>query len=287
MGEFLTWIVLMTCRIGVGSRGELVWGHEGASVSGGGWTRLWTRLTGTVDVEKDDEGTEAGGEGVLRRTITVIMVTTTTMINTGPWGGVAAGHAAVGGVSPHVGGHGGEWYGSGMGNGANHGDGGLGFGPLGDYFVGVPADDQTLQESTPWVSPGMMFSDFLAGDGLDADFGGSHFLDEITAIMQEDDAARRRGQSSGTQAPLDVDLNEPPTTPAADHFALGGTPTSAYIAASHSVAGPSGAPVQPRPPAQPAPDEEEDEIEDKELLIRRGHRTRVPRRCFTGSHLFK
>ncbi|QHN96035.1 uncharacterized protein DS421_18g614920 [Arachis hypogaea] len=201
--------------------------------------------------------------------------------------GVAAGHAAIGGVSPHVGGHGGEWYGSGMGDGADHGDGGLGSGPLGDYFVGVPADDQTLQESTPCVSPGTMFSDFLKCDGLDADFGGSHFLDEITAIMQKDDAAGRRGQSSGTQAPLDVDLNEPPMTPAADHFALGGTPTSAYTTASHSVAGLSGAPVQPRPPAQPAPDEEEDEIEDEDLLIRRGHRTRVPHRCFTGSHLFR
>ncbi|QHN83354.1 uncharacterized protein DS421_20g704050 [Arachis hypogaea] len=205
----------------------------------------------------------------------------------GPVGGVAAGHVVGGGVSPHVGGHGGEWYGSGMGDGVDQGDGGLGLGPLGDYFVGVPADDQTLQESTPWVSPGTMFSDFMASDGLDADFGGSHFLDEITAIMQEDDAACRHGQSSGTQAPLDVDLNEPPTMPAVDHFALGGTPPSSYTAVSHSVAGPSGAPVQPRPPAQPAPDEEEDEIEDEEPLIRRGHRTRVPRRCFTGSHLLR
>ncbi|RYR52441.1 hypothetical protein Ahy_A06g027359 [Arachis hypogaea] len=32
---------------------------------------------------------------------------------------------------------------------------------------------------------------------------------------------------------------------------------------------------------------EEDEIEDEEPLIRRGQRTRVPRRCFTGSHLFR
>ncbi|RYQ96313.1 hypothetical protein Ahy_B08g092020 [Arachis hypogaea] len=175
--------------------------------------------------------------------------------------GSCGGAVAVGGVSPHYGGHGGEWYGS--------------------------VHDQTLQESTPYVSPGTMFSDFLASDGLDADFGGSHFLDEITAIMQEDVAARRRGQSSGTQAPLDVDLNEPPTTSVGDHFALGGTPPSAYTAASHSVAGPSAAPIQPRPPAQPAPDEEEDEIEDEEPLIRRGHRTRGPRRCFTGSHLFR
>ena len=132
-----------------------------------------------------------------------------------------------------------------------------------------------------------MFSDFLAADGLDAAYSGSHFLDELTTIMQEDDAARRRGQSSGTPAPLAVDLNEPPTVPAADPFALGGTPPSAYTAASHSGAGPSGASVQPRPPAQPAPDDEDDEIEDEEPLIRRGQRTRVPRRCFTGSHLFR
>ncbi|RYQ96835.1 hypothetical protein Ahy_B08g092726 [Arachis hypogaea] len=129
---------------------------------------------------------------------------------------------AVAGVSGHDGGHGGEWYGSGMGDGADHGDPGLGSGPLGDYF-----------------------------------------------------------------APLDVDLNEPPTTSVADHFALGGTPPSAYAAALDSVAGPSAAPVHSTPPAQPAPDEEEDEIEDEEPLIRRGHRTRVPRRCFTGSHLFR
>ncbi|RYR03916.1 hypothetical protein Ahy_B06g083340 [Arachis hypogaea] len=55
----------------------------------------------TVDVEVDDEGTEANGERVLRRTITVIMVTTTTMISTGPWGrGDVGGHAGVGGVRP-------------------------------------------------------------------------------------------------------------------------------------------------------------------------------------------
>ncbi|RYR24314.1 hypothetical protein Ahy_B02g057809 [Arachis hypogaea] len=205
----------------------------------------------------------------------------------GPVGGDARGHAAVGGVSPHHVGHGGEWYGSGMGDGTNQGDGGLCSGPLGNYFVGVPADDQTLQESTPWVSPGSMFSDFLAADGLDAAYSGSHFLDELTAIMQEDDAARRCGQSSGTPAPLAVDLNESPSMPVADPFALGGTPPSAYTAASHSSAGPSGASVQPRPPAQPAPDEEDDEIEDEEPLIRRGQRTRVPRRCFIGSHLFR
>nr|XP_025612081.1 protein MAIN-LIKE 1-like [Arachis hypogaea] len=50
---------------------------------------------------------------------------------------------------PHQGGHGGEWYGSGMGDPSTHTDAGLGGGPLGDYFVGVPGDDQTLQDSTP------------------------------------------------------------------------------------------------------------------------------------------
>ncbi|QHO11193.1 uncharacterized protein DS421_15g496030 [Arachis hypogaea] len=147
-----------------------------------------------------------------------------------------------------------------------------------------------------------MFSDFLAGDGLDAEFGGTHFLDKINAIMQEDDAARRRLQMTGTQPPLDVNLNEPPSVPPPDYFALGGTPPSAYAAGSHSVAGPSRATVhgesfpsgsssrplevKPRPPAQPAPDDNEDDIEDEEPLIRRGHKTWVPCHCFTGSHLF-
>ncbi|QHO21148.1 uncharacterized protein DS421_11g344170 [Arachis hypogaea] len=198
--------------------------------------------------------------------------------------------AAVGGVRPDHGGHGGEWYGSGMGDPSSHGEAGLGSGPLGDYFVGVPVDDQTLQKSTPWVSPGSMFSDFLAGDGIDADFGGSHFLDEISIIMQEDEVARRRGQTSGTQAPLDVDLNEPPSVAPVQTFALGGTPPSAHTAGPHSIVGPSSSRpvhVQPRTPAQPPSEDEEDEIEDEEPLIRRSHRTRVPRRCFTGSHLFR
>ncbi|QHO00736.1 uncharacterized protein DS421_13g408950 [Arachis hypogaea] len=135
-----------------------------------------------------------------------------------------------------------------------------------------------------------MYADFLAGDGIDVDFGGSHFLDEISIIMQEDEAARRWGQTTGTQAPLDVDLNEPPLVAPVQTFALGGTPPSAHTARSHSVVGPSTSRpihVQPRMPAQPPPKDEEDEIEDEEPLIRRGHRTRVPRRCFTGSHLFR
>ncbi|RYR42316.1 hypothetical protein Ahy_A08g038777 [Arachis hypogaea] len=194
----------------------------------------------------------------------------------GPVGGDGAGTVAVDGVSTHDGGHGGEWYGSGMGDGADHGDAGLGSGPLGDYFVGVPAHDQPQQEGTPWVIPGSQWSDFLASDTLDADFGGAQFLEDITVIMQEDVPARRRGQTSGTQAPLDFDLNEPPTAFVGDHFGLGGTPPSAYAAASESIAGPSAAPVHFTPPAQPGPDEDADEIEDEEPFIRRGQRARVP-----------
>ncbi|RYQ86130.1 hypothetical protein Ahy_B10g105812 [Arachis hypogaea] len=205
----------------------------------------------------------------------------------GPEGGDGAGAVAVAGVSTHDGGHGGEWYGLGMGDGADPGDAGLGSGPLGDYFVGVPTQDQPQQEGTPWVIPGSQWSDFLASDTLDADFGGQQFLEEITAIMQEDVHSRRRGQTSGTQAPLDVDLNEPPTASVGDHFVLGGTPPSAYTAASESVAGPSAAAIHVTPPAQPAPHEDADEIEDEEPFIHRGQRARVPRRCGTGSHLFR
>ncbi|QHN76537.1 uncharacterized protein DS421_19g644720 [Arachis hypogaea] len=53
----------------------------------------------------------------------------------------AGGGAPVGGVRPAHGGHGGEWYGSDMGDPSSHADTGLGEGPLRDYFVGVPADD--------------------------------------------------------------------------------------------------------------------------------------------------
>ncbi|XP_072068806.1 serine/threonine-protein phosphatase 7 long form homolog isoform X1 [Arachis hypogaea] len=205
----------------------------------------------------------------------------------GPEGGDGAGVAAVVGVSTHDGVHGGEWYGSGMGDGAEPSDAGLGSGPFGHYFVGVPTDDQPQQDGTPWVIPGSQWQDFLGADTLDADFGSPWFLEEITAIMQEDEPGRRRPQTPGTQAPLDVDLNESATTPVGDQFGLGGTPHSAYTAASQSVAGPSAALVHFTPPAQPAPHEDADEIEDEEPFIRRGQRPRVPRRCGTGSHLFR
>ncbi|QHO01165.1 uncharacterized protein DS421_13g412670 [Arachis hypogaea] len=171
----------------------------------------------------------------------------------GPEGGDGAGAAAVAGFSTQDGVHGGEWYGSGMGDGTKPSDAGLGSGPFGHYFVGVPADDQPQQDGTPW----------------------------------EDEPGRRRAQTPGTQAPLDVDLNEPATTPVGDQFGLGGTPPSAYTAASESVAGPSAAPVHFAPPAQPAPHEDADEIEDEEPFIRKGQRPRVPRHCGTGSHLFR
>ncbi|RYR54283.1 hypothetical protein Ahy_A06g029547 [Arachis hypogaea] len=124
----------------------------------------------------------------------------------GPVGGNGAGAIAVGGVSTHDGGHGGERYGSGMGDGTEPGDTGLGGVSLGDYFVGVPAHDQPQQEGTPWVIPGSQWSDFLGSNTLDVDFGGPQFLADITAIMQEDVRAQRRGETSGTQTPLDVDL---------------------------------------------------------------------------------
>ncbi|RYR00141.1 hypothetical protein Ahy_B07g088224 [Arachis hypogaea] len=127
----------------------------------------------------------------------------------------AGGGEAVGVERPHQGGHDSEWYGSGMGDPSTHTDAGLG-----DYFVGVPGDDQTLQDSTPWVSPGSMFPDFLGSDRIVAEFGGPHFLEDIQTIMQEDDAARGRAQTTATQAPLDVDLNEPATVPPVQTFAL-------------------------------------------------------------------
>ncbi|RYR01576.1 hypothetical protein Ahy_B06g080461 [Arachis hypogaea] len=205
----------------------------------------------------------------------------------GPEGGDGAGAASVVGGSTQDGVHGGEWYGSGMGDGAEPSDAGLGSGPFGHYFVGVPTDDQPQQDGTPWVIPGSQWQDFLGADTLDPDFGSPWFLAEISAIMQEDEPGRRRPQTPATQAPLDVDLNEPATTPVGDQFALGGTPHSAYTAASQSVAGPSVAPLHFTPPAQPTPHEDADEIEDEEPFIRRGQRPRVPRRCGTGSHLFR
>ncbi|QHO52944.1 uncharacterized protein DS421_2g43560 [Arachis hypogaea] len=202
-----------------------------------------------------------------------------------PGGGDVAGVARA-----HQGGHDGGSPGAGMGDPTSHTDAGLGGGGLGDYFVGVPGDDHTLQDSTPWVSPGSMFGDLLASDGIVHEFGGPHFLEDIRTIMQEDEAASGRVHTTATQAPLDVDLNEPATVVPAHPFAMGGTPASAQSIGSHSVAGPSSSRpvhVPPTTPRQPVPDDSDESIEDEEPLIRRGYRTRVPRRCGTGSHLFR
>ncbi|XP_057733802.1 protein MAIN-LIKE 1-like [Arachis stenosperma] len=151
----------------------------------------------------------------------------------------------------HQGGHDGGSPGSGMGDPTSHTDAGLGGGGLGDYFVGVPGDDHTLQDSTPWVSPGSMFGDLLASDGIVHEFGGPHFLEDIRTIMQEDEAAAGRVHTTGTQAPLDVDLNEPATVAPAHPFAMGGTPASAQSIGSHSVAGPSSSRPVHVPPMTP------------------------------------
>ncbi|QHO08867.1 uncharacterized protein DS421_14g476410 [Arachis hypogaea] len=205
----------------------------------------------------------------------------------GPVGGGGSGAVAAAGTSTHDGGHGGEWYGTGMGDGADTGDAGLGSGPLGHYFVGVPADEQPEQGGTPWVIPGSQWSDFIGSETLVGDFGSPRFLEEISAIMQGDVTPRSGGQSSGTQAPLDVDLNEPPLSSGGQQFCLGGTPPSVFTAASQSGAGVAAAPLHVAPPAQPAPQEDGDDIEDEEPFIRRGQRARVARRCGTGSHLFR
>ncbi|QHO26863.1 uncharacterized protein DS421_7g203130 [Arachis hypogaea] len=204
-----------------------------------------------------------------------------------PFGGGGSGAAASAGTTTHDHGHAGEWCGTGMAAGADTGDAVLGSGPLGDYFVGVPADDQPEQGGTPWRISGSQWSDFIGSDTLVGDFGSPRFLEEITAIMQGDATPRSGVQTSGTQAPLDVDLNEPPSSSAGHQFCLGGTPPSAFTAASESVAGISATPLHVAPPAQPAPPDDEDDIEDVEPLIHRGQRARVPRRCGTGSHLFR
>ncbi|QHO00901.1 uncharacterized protein DS421_13g410310 [Arachis hypogaea] len=176
-------------------------------------------------------------------------------------GGGGSGAVAAVGTSTHDGGHGGEWYGTGMGDGADTGDAGLG---------------SALLDITSLVCQPMT--------NLNR---GPRFLEEITAIMQGDVTPRSGGQTSGTQAPLDVDLNEPPSSSGGHQFGLGGTPPSAFTAASQSVAGLAAAPLHVAPPAQPAPQEDGDDIEDEKPFIRRGQRARVAHRCGTGSHLFR
>ncbi|RYR09975.1 hypothetical protein Ahy_B05g078420 [Arachis hypogaea] len=164
--DFLEW----WGQHGVGLSGKLVSGHDGASVSGGGLTKPWRRVTLWGGMEADNEDMEADAGPVLELTITVFMVTMVTMV------------ISMGLV--------GERLEAMIEEGA--GDGGLGSGPLGDYFVGVSGDDHAVHESQIWVSPRTLFSDLLVSDGLDVEFGSSHFLDKISAIMQEDDVARRQ-----------------------------------------------------------------------------------------------
>ena len=83
-GEFLTWIVLRTCRTGVGLRGGWVWGHGGAIVSLGGLIMVWTMITTPVLLEADDEPREVGRGGMLT-------VRTTSIISMGPLAGVVQG----------------------------------------------------------------------------------------------------------------------------------------------------------------------------------------------------
>ncbi|XP_015935710.1 uncharacterized protein LOC107461678 [Arachis duranensis] len=115
------------------------------------------------------------------------------------------GHGQPGrGEGSHVGGgvHGGHDVG---GNVSGHG--------FGDYFIGIPTCDKSLAEHQTYISLGQMLSELMGSEGLDAKFGGSHFFDEISMIMQEDELARRRSPIVGSQARVDVDLNEPPSGP--------------------------------------------------------------------------
>ncbi|RYR07792.1 hypothetical protein Ahy_B05g075245 [Arachis hypogaea] len=64
-----------------------------------------------------------------------------------------------------------------------HAEAGLGEGPLGDYFVGVPPDDHTHQESRPWVSPGSTFSDLLAGVGFDGILDPPSLMTSVPSCM--------------------------------------------------------------------------------------------------------
>ncbi|RYQ83288.1 hypothetical protein Ahy_B10g101942 [Arachis hypogaea] len=99
--------------------------------------------------------------------------------------------------------------------------------------------DVAMHESQKCISLGQMLLNLLGSEGLDTDFGESRFLDEISMIMQEDDLARRRSQVDGSQAHLDVNLNEPLTGLVDDTFALGGTPPSSFATPTLAHPGPS------------------------------------------------
>ncbi|RYR72599.1 hypothetical protein Ahy_A02g006829 [Arachis hypogaea] len=122
----------------------------------------------------------------------------------------------------------------------------------------VLVDDQDVHESQTYISSSQLLSDLLTNEGLDAEFGGSHFLEEISVIMQEDKAARQRSHATGPQILPDVDLNEPLSGTLHEHFALGGTPPSAYKVFPQTVAGPSRPP--PQTAHEAAGDGDEDEV---------------------------
>nr|XP_025633888.1 glycine-rich cell wall structural protein 1.0-like [Arachis hypogaea] len=110
------------------------------------------------------------------------------------------------------------------------------------------------------------------GDGGGGGRGGGGGV--TVAISVEDEAARRGPQVSGQQTPIDMDLNEPPSGLLDETFALGDTPFLVVATAPPDRTGPS------RPPG---PTKNEDEVP----LAQRAQRIRRPRRCFTGSHLFR
>ncbi|QHO45563.1 uncharacterized protein DS421_6g180020 [Arachis hypogaea] len=93
-------------------------------------------------------------------------------------------------------------------------------------FVRVSSSDEAVHEIQTYISLSEILSDLLGNEGLDAEFGGSRFLDEISVTMQEDDLARCRYPVAGPETHLDVDLNEPPSEHLDDTFAMGGTPPS-------------------------------------------------------------
>ncbi|RYR27350.1 hypothetical protein Ahy_B01g051398 [Arachis hypogaea] len=174
----------------------------------------------------------------------------------------------------------------------SHVGGGVGGGPdvggsvpgreFGDYFVWVPTCDDSLAEHQTYISLGQMLSELMGSEGLDVEFGGSHFLDEINIIMQEYELARRR-----SRARVDVDINEPPSGPVDDTFALGRTPPSTFDAPSTSQPGPSvSQPGTPKVvPQKAAKDGDRGDEEDDVPLAERVWRVRRPRRCFIGLHL--
>ncbi|XP_020979250.1 aspartate, glycine, lysine and serine-rich protein-like [Arachis ipaensis] len=154
----------------------------------------------------------------------------------------------------------GDCYGYGGGGDDGYSGGGLGGdggGGDGDYFV---SSDMAMHENQTYISPGDLLSNLLSNEGLDAEFRGSRILDDISMLMQENDLERRRSQVARPQKPLDVDLNDPPSGPLDDTFALGGTPSSAFAADPSAHPGPSMSPQRTPNKMEHDGDRDEDEI---------------------------